>query len=436
LNHETGLDFCTEKQFENLNKDLYLQTPRGIITIPDGLFRGITLRELTMRTRFTAGMMIAAMLMCATALADESQEAAPYDRIWGVFELFDDDDATVLQNLSLVGRLQGDAVSFHSEDGNYDDFDWRRFRFGVKATVFNDFILHAEMDADMNDVDEDSWDAFYGRITDAYIGWSASPAAKIKVGKQSAGFTLDGATSSKKLLVPERSIVAENLWFTTEYFTGAALSGKVEGWSYNLGGFSASKENEFGHFESGYFALLSAGHTLGDQGSLRLDYVYNNPDYTGIAKDPDYTVGSKDLEHMVALVYKQMIGENLGLWADVAGGAGITDSAAGVDQSDLLGVDIMPFYNISDRLQLVLQYAVVTSLDNEPQVSMSRYASKNADKEKVETSHNVLLGFNWYLYGHKLKWQNAVEYNYGRNPASTGTDYRGYGLTSALRISW
>jgi phosphate-selective porin OprO/OprP len=48
----------------------------------------------------------------------------------------------------------------------------------------------------------------------------------------------------------------------------------------------------------------------------------------------------------------------------------------------------------------------------------------------------MLLGFNWYLYGHKLKWQNAVEYNYGENVAGTGEDEKGYGFTSALRISW
>ena len=139
---------------------------------------------------------------------------------------------------------------------------------------------------------------------------------------------------------------------------------------------------------------------------------------------------------MVALIYKQMISEKLGLWSDIAGGKGITDPTAGVDQSDLLGVDIMPFYNFTDRLQLVLQYAGVTSLDNQSDVKMSRYAGKNAGGAKVETSHNFLLGFNWYIYGHKLKWQNAVEYNYGKNLAGTGDDYNGYGVTSALRISW
>ena len=362
-----------------------------------------------------------------TAVAEEATAPSVYDKIWDATQFIDNDDAKVIQSLAFTGRLQGDAVSFRSEDGSYDDFDWRRFRMGFKAQLFTHFIIHAEMDGDMNDVDEDDWDAFYGRLTDAYVGWNPSKSAKIKVGKQSAGFTLDGKTSSKKLLAPERSIVAENLWFTTEYFTGAAVYGDVGGWAYKLGGFSASGENEFGHFESGYFGLLSVGHKVGKRGSLRLDYVYNDPDYTS-----DYKVGTKDLEHVASLVYKQMLSEKLGVWSDIAGAKGFSNAENG---SDLLGVEIMPFYNFTESLQLVLQYAGVTSLDNQSDVRMTRYANKNAG-ERVETAHNLLLGFNWYLYGHKLKWQNAVEYNYGKNLAGTGDDYIGYGVTSALRISW
>lgn len=387
-----------------------------------------------MKKTLILGFIAVMALSINVTVAAETPSPSAYDKIWGAVKFVDNNEAKVLQSLAFTGRLQGDAVSFHSEDSNYDDFDWRRFRMGFKATVFNDFTLHAEMDGDMNDVDEDDWDEFYGRLTDAYVGWSSSKAAKVKVGKQSAGFTLDGATSSKKLIVPERSIVAGNLWFSTEYFTGATISGTVEDWTYNVGGFSSSGEAEFGHFESGYFALLSAGHKVGKKGSLRLDYVYNDPDYSGELKDSDYTVGTKDLEHVLALVYKQMLSEKLGLWADIAGAKGISDSANGIDQSDLLGIDIMPFYNFTDSLQLVLQYAGVTSLDKESVVRMSRYAHKNGDT--VETAHNLLLGFNWFLYGHKLKWQNALEYNYGSGLDGTGDDYTGYGVTSALRISW
>ena len=388
------------------------------------------------RNRFIT-ILLGAAVIATSVWAEETADPSVYDKIWGSVKFVDNDDAKVLNSFAFTGRLQGDAVSFHSEDNNYDDFDWRRLRLGFKAQLFSAFTVHAEMDADMNDVDEDNWDQFYGRLTDTYIGWSPSKAVKVKVGKQSAGFTLDGATSSKKLIVPERSIVAGNLWFGTEYFTGASLGGKVEDWTYKVGGFSASKENEFGHFESGYFALLSAGHKIGEKGSLRLDYVYNDPDYSGVNKDPEYKVGTKNLEHVVSLTYKQMVSEKLGLWGGLSGGKGITDVDASVDQSDLVGLEIMPFYNFTDALQLVVQYAGVTSLDDKSQVSMSRYAQKNAGKkETVETAHNFLLGFNWYLYGHKLKWQNAIEYNYGNNLKTTGEDYNGYGVTSALRISW
>ncbi len=369
-------------------------------------------------------MALGIVISALPVLAEETSSPSVYDKIWDAVE-YSNDDATVLQSLAFTGRLQGDAVSFQSEDSSYEDLDWRRLRLGFKAKLFHDFTVHSEMDANMNNADQDSWDQFYKRLTDSYIKWSASKSLSVKVGKQSAGFTLDGATSSKKLIVPERSIVAENLWFTTEYFTGAAVYGDAKGWSYKLGGYSASGENEFGHFESGYFALLSAGHKIGDKGSLRLDYVYNDPDYTST-----YKVGSKPLEHIASLVYKQMLSEKLGIWADIAGGKGLSNA------SDLAGVDIMPFYNFTDSLQLVLQYAGVTSLDNKADVRMSRYANKNAGK-KVETAHNFLLGFNWYLYGHKLKWQNAVEYNYGENLAGVDDDdYNGYGVTSALRLSW
>ncbi len=364
-----------------------------------------------------------------STLAEETATPSVYDKIWDSVKLVNSDEAKVIQSLAFTGRLQGDAVSFHSEDGSYDDFDWRRLRMGFKARLFNNFIVHAEMDGNLNNIGN-GWDGFYVRLTDAYASWHPSEAGKVKIGKQSAGFTLDGATSSKKLLVPERSVIAENIWFPVEYFTGIALSGDIKGWSYKAGGYSASGEKEFGHFESGYFTLLSAGHKIGEKGSLRLDYVYNNPDHSGTLKDPDYKVGTWDLQHVASLVYKQMINEKLGIWSDFSGGIGLRE------HSDLLGIEIMPFYNLTDQLQLVFQYAGVSSLDDQSDVWMARYASKNAEKKKVETAHTLLLGFNWYLYGHKLKWQNAIEYNYGKNLAGTGDNYNGYGVTSALRISW
>jgi phosphate-selective porin OprO/OprP len=139
---------------------------------------------------------------------------------------------------------------------------------------------------------------------------------------------------------------------------------------------------------------------------------------------------------VLILVYKQMLTDKFGFWSDIAGAIGIDEPENGVERSDMLGVDLMPFYNFTESLQLGLQCAAVTSLDNQSDVRMARYARLNAGGATVETAHNLLLGFNWYLYGHKLKWQNAIEYNYGENLDGTSEDYNGYGLTSALRISW
>ena len=140
------------------------------------------------------------------------------------------------------------------------------------------------------------------RKIDAYIGWSPSEAFALKVGKQSAGFTLDGATSSKKLLTLERSIVAGNLWFATEYFTGVSASGTVDGWNYKLGGYSSGGENEFGSFDSGGFGLASIGHAVTENSDLRIDVVHNEPDYSG-------DVGIKKLTDIVSVVSKTTFGQ-------------------------------------------------------------------------------------------------------------------------------
>ena len=363
------------------------------------------------------------------ASAEEKKESS-YDKIWQHTRLIQTPDSTIFQSLELSGRLQGDAFSFRESDFSNENLKWRRLRLGFKAHLFNQITLHSEMDLNLNETDQ-NWDTFYYRLTDSYLNWKFSDKNSLKIGKQSAGFTLDGATSSKKLITPERSIVADNLWFPTEYFSGAQWAGHSENFGYKTGLFSASGEAEFGHFESGYFALFSIDWNIGENGTLRLDYVYNNPDHSS-----DYQVGARNLSHIGALVYKQMYSKKLGLWSDIAIAKGIKDRTNSIDQGDLFGWDITPFYNINEQLQLVLQYSAVLDLENQSTVRMSRYAYKNVTGKKVESTHNLLLGFNWYLYGHKLKWQNAIEYNFGEDLDQSGKNYSGYGLTSAFRMSW
>jgi len=363
---------------------------------------------------------VAGMLFTLPAIAREPAVPSTCDKIWGALELVDNGDATLLQSLKLSGRLQGDAVWFRSDDhGRFNVIVWRRFRIGGKATLFDDFSVHAEADIDLNKAG--SGDS-YKRLTDACITWSPDKAFKLKVGKQSAGFTLDGATSSKKLLTLERSIVAGNLWFATEYFTGVSGSGETSGWNYKLGGFSSGGEDEFGSFDSGWFALASIGHDIAENSSLRLDYVRNEPDYAG-------DVGTKKLTDVLSVVAKSEF-DHLGIWTDVSFARG--DDAQ--NQSDLIGLQVMPFLNFSDMWQGVFRYSLVHSTDD-PSAVIGRYPKKNLSGSKYEAVHDFYLGLNGFLYGHKLKWQTGVEYNLARND-SAGDNYNGWGVTTGIRISW
>ena len=74
----------------------------------------------------------------------------------------------------------------------------------------------------------------------------------LTVGKQSAPFTLDGATSSRELLTIDRSNLANNIWFPQEYLPGVSLSGRRAPWVYRAALYSSGAMNrEFGEFSGG-----------------------------------------------------------------------------------------------------------------------------------------------------------------------------------------
>ena len=380
--------------------------------------------------RNTVFMAAALAVAISGKLKGENDDAPPdqtnvYDRIWDRAILYENAEGTFVQDFRFSGLIQADAAFFDGDGdgGDYQRLLWRRVRLGFKSSFLDDFILHSEVDLDLNDVDpiEDA----YGRFTEAYVAWSPEEYFTLKVGKQSAPFTLDGATSSKGLLTLERSQVATNLWFPTEYFTGLSGNGEAGDWSYHAGIYSSSGDDEFGSFESGWFGLISFGRDLSertglDTSSVRLDYVYNDPDYSG-------DVGTRDLAHVVSLSSKFADGR-FGVWTDIAFGSGLGD------QGDLFGLQLMPYYDLSERWQLVSRYSFVSGAGDNS-VRLNRYESR-IEPRSGDEAHEFYLGLNCFLYGHKLKWQNGVEYSYAGGLDGGGDSYSGWGFTSGIRLSW
>jgi phosphate-selective porin OprO/OprP len=353
-------------------------------------------------------------------VAAQATGESSFDKVWSYATLYDNKENRFIQKFDLSGRLQIDSVWFDADQGEFNDILWRRIRFGFKTTLLQDWVLHIEGDWDLNE----SLGETYNRLTDAYIGWYPHQNWYLKILKQSAGFTLDGATSSKKLLILQRNNLTNNLWFTAEYFTGATISGAAaKRWAYKAGIFSSDGSNELSHFEAAYFTLLSLGYNFAgdlelDNATIRVDYVYNQEDED--ANTPDFS-------QVLSLVTKWEQGD-WGLWTDFSAGRGYAS------QSDLWGVALMPSYDITPHIQLVFRYTYLKSVDNNG-VRLGRYENEIV-KGRGDDYNEIYGGLNVFFYGHKLKWQTGLQYSTMKDAADDGGEYEGWGLTTGLRVSW
>ena len=364
----------------------------------------------------TAGLSVSP----AAALAQEETNQSSYDAIWSHARLYAGNEATFFQSIDLSGRLQLDWAFVENRTDSHDEFNVRRFRFGFKSRWKNDFILHVEGEFDPQDLDN-----FYTRLTDSYLAWEHSQAIVVTLGKHSAGFTLDGMTSSKKLLTIDRNNLTNNIWFTEEYIPGVSLKGNSGKWNYFAGLFSSGGEDpEFGDFKGGEFLLFTLGHDFAerwqaDEALLRLNLVYNEPD-----EDNGFT---NLLEKIVSLNFRYYSG-HWGVRTDLAAGAGY------FGQSDLWGFVVMPFYRFGQSTELVGRYTYIKSKDVNG-IRFARY--ENAIAAGLGDRYDELhLGFNYYWYGHKLKLQNGLQYVKMRDKANDGGAYEGWSWTSGFRISW
>lgn len=345
----------------------------------------------------------------------KTEQPSRFKPLWDAFTLKKDEDS----ELRLVGRLNLDNYVVDSEIGNASDLVVRRARFGARGRA-GKFEAHVETELNL-----EGDGPLYNRLTDAYVAWKFSDAARVAVGKQSVKFTLDGATSSNELLTIDRSNVANNFWFPDEYISGVSFSGKSGRWSYNSGVFSGGEKNrEFGRFNAGYFGLASAGYDFGKsigakKALIRLDYVYNEPD-----ADSDFT---RSFENIGALVFILDQGR-WGFSGDLVAGDGF------LGQSDAVGATALPWVDLTDNLQLAGRYTFVKS-DKPNGVRLGRY-------ENVVTSgrgdryDEIYGGLNYYIYGHKLKLQTGLTYADMRDRAGDGGAYQGWTWTTALRVSW
>ena len=101
----------------------------------------------------TGALIITTQYILATALLCGALSAFPvaadetpsgYDKVWEVANLYTGDEDRFFQSFVLSGRLQLDLAWVDSGDDDHNEFNVRRFRFGFKTVLKQNFTLHLE----------------------------------------------------------------------------------------------------------------------------------------------------------------------------------------------------------------------------------------------------------------------------------------------------
>ena len=369
----------------------------------------------------TAGLVLAwAGTAAAQGQATEKTPPSTFDRIWKFAEWYRNDQSRIVQRVMFSGRYQHEYATLDADQGEHSEWNVRRMRLGPRLTMFRTYTVHLEAEINPQEAEP-----FFVRMTDVYVQWTKSPRLSLTVGKHGVPFTMDGSTSSKEMIAIDRSNLTNNLWFTEEYLPGFNVSGRADRWTYRAGVYSSGSRNKwFGEFDGGAFTHTLVGYDFRDalgvnEATLAGNYVYQQPDSNNSFTRP--------FEHVASLNFK-LESDAWGLRTDLSMGSGY------LGQSDVWGAMAMPYFSVTDKLQLVGRYTYVTS-DDVNGVRIATYENTIVPG-RGDRYDEIYGGVNYYFYGHKLKVQTGVQFADMEDRAGDGGAYSGTSWVTGIRVGW
>jgi phosphate-selective porin OprO/OprP len=401
----------------------------------------------------------------------------PMDQAWSAFNLYKDDANPILQEFSLQGRLQLQTIygeaggdSFNTSDykdaGNDEsvwgnDIEARRARIGFKSKWLQNWKFDGLINVDLDGKDgADSSDKnYYKDLYELFVSYAPADTFNVSAGKTKTRFSREQEISSNNILTIERSLLA-NTMFPGE-LTGIWTNGKgvQEYWLYELGVYGSDRVREFSEFDQGAIVLGKVGYDYSSQSGLdsaiaSFHYMHNTEPGFQELKEANFSPSaSPSFTDSLALTNDITHGR-YGLTTELLYGFGYEGTPIQngkptknpIEQSDVFGITIIPSYFIADGLQLVGRLQVATCEDGDDLRVPARYErlatngftvdkkgkkKTRNDDEYGNTYISTYLGLNYYMYGHKLKLMNGIEYS-----DMGGGSYDGYTLMSGLRFSF
>lgn len=318
-----------------------------------------------------------------------------YNDIFSHAKIYSDPGNPLIQEIKFTGRYHGQYHDVESDLGDDSDWENRRFRFGADVKFLNSFKFKSSLNLRTNYSDPGR---FVRNIDEMVIEWAGMDNFVLTGGKQKMWMGRDWNTSSKNIKTIERSILTNNLIVDKSWGLIATIE-DLAGFTVNVGGFVGGVDSDWAwaDWDSGYALNFSVARAITKATELRFDYLYNDG-------DPGNN-GFRRFENTFSL-NSQSDWDRLHLATDLQYGTGIGS------QEDIYGVVIMPYYDITDKLEAVFRYTWAGSDSPRGLSLQSREERKTTGTSlRADDYHAFYGGLNWYVCGDKLKIMNGVEYS-------------------------
>lgn len=364
----------------------------------------------------------------SSAKSTDAVVAAPtpsvYDQIWGLAQVYKNDNNPILEEFDLTGRGQFDYFNVDSSRGNNDFFEIRRLRMGFDSFWADRTIeLKATVDTALRSYNAE--EIFYNRMTDLFLSFHFNDAFIVRVGKFEPHFGYDREFTDNQQKFFERSFFDDQVFNNTgnDYLSGVSVAGRLGCFGYQAAVFSNNVDKEFGQFNGGQSYLAEVNYDFSK--TLGADKALWALDYMNMQNNANSNVFNT-MRNAAATYFDYQKGK-AGLVTQLGYGNGIST------KGDIYEFMVMPTYLITHNLEMVFRYQLGLASQDNGITTLNRQ-EKTVGKFTGDTYNAFYLGMNYYLYGQKLKLMAGEQYDDLSGGSGAKAGFSGWTTLVGLRF--
>lgn len=326
----------------------------------------------------------------------------------------------------------------------HDNNEWRRFRLGAQAKLFNQFTLKGiwnigGLDA-RNKYSDAGWNRTRteGTLDELTLSTKIDPVT-LCIGKHKPAYMAEYRTSSAKLITLERSMLVNQLKAEKLYGISVSNADQKSEWGWNTGlWLNGQRDNTWlepsFNSDDNMTLGMSISRATGKTGRVRLDYMHS------FHKDGESHSGSEyagpGSQDVVALSWEGKKGK-FNMLAETLAGFNVYDASEGAE--NVFGLVLMPSYRFSPHWEGVLRYQLAAG-SNAVKVDSRYYSTNSTYSGTSDLLQGLYMGCNYYVFPsnpHMLKVMVGAEYlNSEGSDAKGNKGFTGWQFSSALRFDF